>query len=687
MPRRDKEEEKMRLWKEVMGKDRTWRGSDEKIELTTGTEETFSASRTLRKADEAMAELNAILEKQKKDLEEMNRRASAPEKPIGTDPELVTLEKELQKDYSSEIRLRRDEEKETDSRAVFAEVDRALAEMIVGQDEGIRSLSSAFRRPFVMGREKGRAANTILVMGPEGSGRHASIAAAARSLYEQQIFVSDEVCTVDLSRYQSSSQEQIFLQDLYQALRGKGGVICFENFEEGFPSFLRMIADLVTEGRIILSRRYVLSRGVLVENQTGLVKNSIGSLHADGKYLIFITDGRIADVQDAFGAEFMYHVLDTVVFRQLDGTAIGRIIDRQNDALIRRCRERMDLSLQIDGSVKEWILAHYDKTAGADAVLAFYRDFYICLSEAVMRSDVRSITACVKDDVPTAVFDGGTSVLVRQKNAAREIAEVNEELDRIVGLQEVKSYIRSLQAHMQIQQRRREQGMKTAEISRHMIFTGNPGTGKTTVARLISRYMKAIGALSQGQLVEVTRGDLVARYVGQTAPLTMSVIRSAVGGVLFIDEAYSLYRGKDDSFGLEAIDTLVKAMEDNRDDLIVILAGYSREMEAFLESNSGLKSRFPNVIEFPDYTGEELLKIASLQAASKGYRIAEEAHAGLTAYFDGVQKTEAAQAGNGRLARNVVEDAILRQSERLLADSGASMDELKKEDFGEVMAQ
>ena len=161
----------------------------------------------------------------------------------------------------------------------------------------------------------------------------------------------------------------------------------------------------------------------------------------------------------------------------------------------------------------------------------------------------------------------------------------------------------------------------------------------------------------------------------------MSVIKSALGGVLFIDEAYSLYRGKDDSFGLECIDTIVKAMEDNRDNLIVILAGYSKEMKTFLESNSGLKSRFPNTIHFPDYTGEELRKIAEIQAKSKGYTIEAEALPKLEEYFDKVQSINAAEAGNGRLARNVIEDAILKQSGRVVNDPEAKIDELKLEDF------
>lgn len=682
MARKDREEEKMKLWNEVLGKDRVRkRNSTEEITLSTGVDEP-SSSVTLKKADEAMAELNAILEKQKKDLEKMKEEAEKKDKLIGVEPELVELEKEIRKDYGEKIHLKEEKKDEpVDSKVVFEKVRSDVKEKIVGQDDGVDALCSALRRPFVMGREKGRAENAILVMGPDGSGRHAAVAAAARSLYEQHIFYSDEVYTIDLSRYQSSSQEQIFLQDLYQALEGTGGIVCFENFEEGFAPFLRMVSSLVTEGRIVLSKRYVLNRGVLVENQTGLVKNSIGSFDADGKYLVFMTAGKIADVQDAFGATFMYHILDTVVFNTLDQEAIVRIIEENKQGLVKKCRERLNVTLTVDDMLNSWIVQHYDKSAGADAVLSYFHDFYINLSEVVLKLDVKEIQVVVKDDVPTACYEGGTAVLVRSRNAQKEIEEVDAELNRIIGLEEVKSYIHSLKAHVAIQERRKQQGMKTAGISRHMIFTGNPGTGKTTIARLFARYMKAIGALSQGQLVEVTRADLVARYVGQTAPLTMSVIRSALGGVLFIDEAYSLYRGKDDSFGLEAIDTLVKAMEDNRDDLIVILAGYSREMKEFLEANSGLKSRFANIIEFPDYSAEELLEIAQLQAKNKGYRINEEAKEPLRLYFDKEQRTNAAKAGNGRLARNVIEEAILRQSKRLMEEADKPLDELVLADF------
>ena len=669
--RRDKEEEKERLWKQVMGKDRSLSASD-----LEGLQEVSDEKNVLVSDDQAMSQLHAILLKQQKQLEQMSKEISPDQKKLNDD--MDALNQSLKEDYHV---LEPKEEKPVDDKAVFAQMEEALNKEIIGQKEAVHNLCAALRRPYVMGTEKNHARNVILIMGKEGVGRHACVAAASRVLYQHQIFTSPDVNTIDLSRYTSASQEQVFVQDLYQALHQNGGMIVFENFKQGFAPFLRMVSSLAENGSVLLNKRYVLRQGILVENQSGLVKDAVDSLSAQDKYLIFITHGSLSDVQDAFGADFMKHVLDTITFASLDADAVKQIISGQTEQLKQKCDSQLHVALTIESSLNDWVLSHYDKEHGADAVVAQFNDFYISLSEAVLKDNAKEISLQVEDDVPYARYDGKKISICRSQNSQAEIDAVSKELDSVIGLDNVKSYIRSLQAHVLINQRRRQQGLKTTEISKHMIFTGNPGTGKTTIARLFARYMKAIGALSQGQLVEVTRADLVAKYVGQTAPLTMSVIRSALGGVLFIDEAYSLYRGRDDSFGLEAIDTLVKAMEDNRDDLIVILAGYKKEMAAFLEANSGLKSRFPNIIEFPDYTGEQLMAIADQIAKGKGYRIDDSVKAPLTAWFDQKQAESAATAGNGRLARNTIEEAILRQSERLLKEENADMDLLKKEDF------
>lgn len=683
MARKDREAEKMKLWNEVFGKERPL-CSTEEPELTLGdavNQQTASVNATLKQADQAMAELNAILVRQKKNIANLSQH-SKPHKevPKADVPEPEQLAAEIQKDFGVPAQQKSQQETK-DTCTIFEKVDTDLKTKIIGQEEGLQTLLTALRRPYVMGREKQSPANTILVMGPNGSGRHAAIKAAARSFYEQQVFTSEEVHMIDLSRYTAVSQEQVFLQDVYEALESRGGFICFENFEQGCPSFLRMISELVTQGAMTLSRRYVASKGVLVENRTGLVKDSISELSSPGKYLVFITEGKISDVQDAFGANFLQKIQDIVDFHVLSDEAITKIISLESNELQKKCTTYMHCDITIEPSVETWVKEHYDKTQGADGVLALFNEFYIRLSDAVMQSKCISFTIAVENDRPAAKWNTASLSLTNTKDSRREIEEVNAELSHIIGLQKVKEHIRGLQAHVAIQEKRRRQGLKTADISKHMIFTGNPGTGKTTIARLLARYLKAIGALSQGQLVEVTRADLVAQYVGQTAPLTMSVIRSALGGVLFIDEAYSLYRGKDDTFGLEAIDTLVKAMEDHRDDLVVILAGYKKEMSVFLEANSGLKSRFPTVIEFHDYTGEELVEIAKIQATNKGYKIAEDALPILKSFFDRQQTDHASEAGNGRLARNTIEDAIVAQSTRLTTMPDVALDELCKEDF------
>ena len=685
---KDRTDEKNRLWKEVMGKNRTYDSSEETsdISLSLDGEEKKSSdsSSILKDADSAMNALMDILNRQNKELKKMSEdiKESEPVKPADTMmSDLDALQKDLQNDYSVEKPV---EIKAEDTGKLFQEIEEAVNEKIIGQKEAVSAVCTAIRRPFVMGKSDGKPANVILIYGNEGTGRHETLLKTAQLCKEKNVLSSSEVSTIDMSRYTSGAQEQIFLQDLYQAIAGESRIVCFEGFESSFAGFNRMVSNLVTKGKIVLSKRYVLSQGILVENQTGLVKSSIDSLSAEGKYLVFITGNKISAVQDTFGADFMYHVLDQIHFESLKEEDYEKVISSECESFVEKCKEQLHIQIAADNSVNTWIKDNFDKTKGVEGITSLFYDFYVSASEAVLHAVTDKDTSAVitvKDGKPVIEIQGTVTVLSRSRNSLEEIEAVNKELDEIVGLDEVKNYIRSLQAHIAMNEKRKQQGLKTASVSMHMIFTGNPGTGKTTIARLLSRYMKAIGALSVGQLVEVTRADLVAQYVGQTAPLTMSVIKSAMGGVLFIDEAYSLYRGKDDSFGLEAIDTLVKAMEDNRDNLIVILAGYKKEMASFLEANSGLKSRFPNVVNFPDYTGEELVRIADIQAKSKGYVIDEEAKDKLKVYFDKVQAAEASEAGNGRLARNTIEEAILAQSGRIVNEDNPDLSLLKAEDF------
>lgn len=249
-----------------------------------------------------------------------------------------------------------------------------------------------------------------------------------------------------------------------------------------------------------------------------------------------------------------------------------------------------------------------------------------------------------------------------QKEETVSLDSVLAELDLLIGMQTIKRKIREISDWVVFSQLRRDEGLRVDEISLHMVFSGNPGTGKTTVARIVAKILKAIGVLKKGHLVEVGRSDLVAEYVGQTAPKTMKKITEAEDGVLFIDEAYSLTRSGGNDFGIEAIDTIVKAMEDKRDRLVVILAGYPNEMEHFMNSNPGLQSRFKYQIDFPDYDIDELLQIFDVLLKQKQYRTTEPARNLVRTIIQEQVKARPDQHGNGRLVRNLIEDAVLNKA-------------------------
>ena len=256
------------------------------------------------------------------------------------------------------------------------------------------------------------------------------------------------------------------------------------------------------------------------------------------------------------------------------------------------------------------------------------------------------------------------------------LEELMEELDGLVGLETVKKDVKSLINLIKVRKLREENGLPNAAMSLHMVFLGNPGTGKTTVARMLAGIYAAIGVLSKGQLVEVDRSGLVAGYVGQTALKTQEVIQSALGGVLFIDEAYSLSSGGENDFGREAIETILKAMEDHRDDLIVIVAGYDEPMEGFISSNPGLQSRFNKYMHFPDYNGAELLAMFKNNCKKGGYTLSEEAEAFAAEYFNEMYENRDENFGNGRDVRNRFEDMISRQANRVATMDAPTRDDL-----------
>lgn len=259
----------------------------------------------------------------------------------------------------------------------------------------------------------------------------------------------------------------------------------------------------------------------------------------------------------------------------------------------------------------------------------------------------------------------------KKQEPEKTLEELMAELDGLIGLDGVKREVRTLTNLIKVRAMRKEHGLKVMDMSFHMVFTGNPGTGKTTVARLVAQIYKQLGFLSKGQLIETDRSGLVAGYVGQTAGKVTEVVNSALGGILFIDEAYALARkGMENDFGREAIDTLVKLMEDHRDDLVVIVAGYTAEMHDFLTTNPGLISRFNKYIDFPDYTDEELMAILAMNAKRQGYVVDEDAQKVVREMLSSMTLGERMDFGNARGMRNTLEKLVQEQANRLATSEG-----------------
>jgi len=284
----------------------------------------------------------------------------------------------------------------------------------------------------------------------------------------------------------------------------------------------------------------------------------------------------------------------------------------------------------------------------------------------------------VKKEAPTAEKQSSPAVNddKEEQQPPEKIEDLKAELNELVGLEGIKREVNNLINVVTIHNLRKQNGLKTVDMSLHMVFSGNPGTGKTMIARLMARIYKSLGVLSKGQLVEVDRSGLVAGYVGQTATKTSEVIQKALGGVLFIDEAYALTNGKaDNDFGQEAVDTLLKAMEDNREDLVVIVAGYDGLMDEFIHSNPGLESRFNRYLHFDDYSVDEMMAILDLQLKKGQYQLDADASVAVREYIVDAN-TGSIAFGNARGVRNIFERLLVAQANRLAEDADLTKDEL-----------
>ena len=642
------------------------------------------------KTGSTLPDLNAALLEQQKKLDELLKAQSAQLKTQDASAEAALADsRKMLKDMENDGLLAKGTtDVKPEHLGSFEGLAAEVKQTVLGQDGFVDSVVRAMRRPFVLGTEPPAARNVILLSGGRGTGRHFTLEETARCMAARGLLQSDKTASLDLALYADPGAEKLFLQDLYAALHAPGEILVFEHYESCYPGFLKTLSDLAIKGSAPLSSRYLVNKeGILVDAGTALAPGAVRSLDPCGKYLVFFSNKGRAAMADKFGAGMIGALGDVCETQTYAREDLAALAAQQLNALAQKVSARLGLTLAAGADVRDYVAAQCTPQKGAAGLADCCDRIFRALSEYCLQTDAKLSGTVTLTAAPEGMLfrlnDAADAPLFDLLPAAYTGAldEIKAEISELVGLAPVKEYVFGLADNLQVQQRRAAAGMKTASLSMHMIFTGNPGTGKTTIARLVAKYLKAIGALKGGQLVEVSRADLVGRYTGHTAPLTNSVIESALGGVLFIDEAYSLYRGEQDSFGLEAIDTLVKGMEDHRDELVVILAGYTKEMEQFLTANSGLASRFPNQIEFPDYTADELLQITNVLARNKGYQLAEGCTEPLRDYYARQQEADSRTAGNGRLARNTLEKAIFHQSRRLVAEPSAPLDVILPSDL------
>ncbi len=412
---------------------------------------------------------------------------------------------------------------------------------------------------------------------------------------------------------------------------------------------------------------------------------------------IIATDGRLTDSEldaylDAIGPLLdpplltsAAHVRETDLFRRRDEWLAGPSMlfdllvkaDRKNHT--RRSNRYYELAMRL-----AHVTAAIDLVPSADEVQAIdtYRTLLLQAMDAagVPRpgqpdTPVQQTPAVVAPSRSAADTIGPTTAATEADlPPARSLEDVMGELDGLIGLENVKAEVRRLTSMLQVQQIRAERGLPIIETSHHLVFTGNPGTGKTTVARLMSQIYRAVGVVARGHLVETDRSKLVAGFVGQTALKTLETLQASLGGTLLIDEAYALARGGDNDFGREAIDTLVKFMEDHRDDLAIVAAGYTAEMADFIDANPGLKSRFTRTISFPDYTDDELVAIFLGLGEKSQYSCSDDALARVRHFVSAEPRTRG--FGNARYVRNLFETAIAHQAQRVAPLSDPSDEQL-----------
>ncbi len=564
----------------------------------------------------------------------------------------------------------------------FLNIVKKMNNQIIGQGEFIHKLCNYFKEKFEEDKK-----GILLLAGKRGTFKKASVRLLFEELNEEGITENYNIDEIDLASYNFNLGYNAFLSDLYEKLNNSSQVIMFKNTEKASEDILNVLSEIYPNTCLKLKDNYIMKNKFLIEAKA-TDKNNIEEFICHNKFFIFIYNSEDNVLEDGIldnKEEVLYtksltedeqnKVIRREVLRSIDGIQKHM---QGNIVLGIENKDEEEDSFGICNFLQENFIE--DSNFGISEYISYkiYKPIMNLIQKEGLYGESQILIYVDKNEI---YCKSGDEIYKLENYLVPTLEEVKYKLDSIIGIEELKNFIINVENNWKVQKIRKRLGLKTSKISMNMIFTGNAGTGKTNAARVTFEYLNALGILSKGVFVEVSKADFVTENTNDTSKRTNDIINSALGGVLFIDEAYSLCESEEDKVGKEIVDALLKGIEDNRDNLIVILAGYEKDMERFLTFNQGLKSRFSNTIHFKDYNPVEMYEIAMNIAKSKGYRIAKNVKSGLIDLFTRNQITGKNDLGNARFVRNIVENAIIDASKKYLTNSDKEIDLLDRDNF------
>ncbi|WP_195430502.1 AAA family ATPase [Clostridium sp. D46t1_190503_E9] len=566
-------------------------------------------------------------------------------------------------------------------------IEKKLNKEFIGQREFFKEISEYFINK-IENEDKG----ILIVAGHKNTFKKVSIRCIFEELYKNKLIRNKNLDEIDLASYNFNLGYNAFLTDLYEKLgNNKSEGVMFKNAEKASKEIMKILSNIYPNTCIQLKHDYVIKNKFLVEAKEQ-DKNKINKIVCHNKFFIFIYNYEDKNEFEDFLQVSLKNSDRIFYTRELTEKEKNIIIRKKLTNEIEKIKD--DFGIQIllgfkdsgnekeKFSVCEYLQKNFSKNSGFDITEYIYYKLSDPLRNLILKESIEEgEKILVYVDYNKIHCKVNNEIYRLNKYSTPTLDEVRYKLESIIGVKDLKEFLINIENNYKVQKIREKLGMRTSRISLNMIFAGNAGTGKTNAARITYEYLNALGLLSKGVFVEVSKADFITENINETAKRTNDIISSAIGGVLFIDEAYALCESEDDKVGKEIVDALLKGIEDNRNNLTVILAGYEKDMEEFLSFNQGLKSRFPNTIHFEDYNPKEMYEIAKQIAKAKGYRIAKNVKNDLIDLFTRNQLTGKNDLGNARFVRNIIENAIIYSSRKYLNSNKGEIDLLEREDF------